>query len=179
MTIWKALDLWKEIMRKLLLLDADVIMDLHTLGLFGKINKSYDICLTRAVFEEAIYYKKGEKKIDIKIKNATIIDDVDLESLRKIQREAKEARLGIDPGESMSIAYLFQTKEKIIFCSCDKAAIKLISYMKLEKKSISLEKALRSAGYHGRKLYPRHLEKTFKATVKEGKALRIQFKKLV
>ena len=62
MTIWKALDLWKEIMRKLLLLDADVIMDLHTLGLFGKIKKSYDICLTRAVFEEAIYTRKAEKR---------------------------------------------------------------------------------------------------------------------
>jgi len=93
MTTWKALGLWKEIMRKLLLLDADVIIDLHTLGLFGKIRKAYDICLTRAVFEEAIYYKKGGKKIDINIKNASIIDDVDLESLRKVQREAKEARL--------------------------------------------------------------------------------------
>ena len=38
---------------------------------------------------------------------------------------------------------------------------------------VSLEKALRSAGYHGKKLYPRHLEKTFKAVVKEGKALSV------
>ena len=177
MTIWKAWGLWKEIMRKLLLLDADVIIDLHTLGLFGKIRKAYDICLTRAVFEEAIYYKKGGKKIDINIKNATIIDDVDLESLRKVQRVAKEARLGIDPGESTSIAYLIQTDEQITFCSCDKAAIKLISYMELEQQSISLEKVLRNAGYHEKDLYPRHLEKTFKVAVKEGKTLRIQFKK--
>ena len=32
-------------MRKLLLLDADVIIDLHSLGLFGKIRKTYDIFL--------------------------------------------------------------------------------------------------------------------------------------
>jgi len=179
MTIWKAWGLWKEIMRKLLLLDADVIIDLHTLGLFGKIKKAYAICLTRVVFEEARYYKKGGKKIDINIKNATIIDDVDLKSLRKVQREAKEARLGIDPGESMSIAYLIQTEEEIIFCTCDKAAIKLISYMELEQQSISMEKVLRNAGYHEKNLYPRHLEKTFKAVVNEGKTLRIQFKKLV
>ena len=51
--------------------------------------------------------------------------------------------------------------------------------MELEEKSISLEKALRSVEYHGKKLYPRHLEKTFKAAINEGKALRIQFKKLV
>jgi len=98
-------------MRKLLLLDADVIMDLHTLGLFGKIKKAYNICLTRAVLEEA--------------------------------------RLGIDPGESTSIAYLIQTDEQ------------------------------RNAGYHEKNLYPRHLEKTFKAAVNEGKTLRIQFKRLI
>jgi len=51
--------------------------------------------------------------------------------------------------------------------------------MELERKSISLEKALRSAGYHGKRLYVRHLEKTFKAYVKEGKTLKIQFKRLV
>jgi len=41
------------------------------------------------------------------------------------------------------------------------------------RESISLEKALRNAGYHGKKTYPRHLEKTFKAAVKEGKALSV------
>lgn len=165
-------------MRKLLLLDADVVIDLHSLDLFEKIKKAYDICLTRNVFEEARYYKKSGAKIGIDIKAVTVIDDVDLESLRKVQRKAKEARLGIDPGETTSIAYLIQT-EKITFCSCDQAAIKLVSFMELEEKSISLEKALRSARYHGKKLYPRHLEKTFRAAINEGKTLRIQFKKLV
>ncbi len=166
-------------MKRLLLLDADVIIDLHTLGLFGKISKAYNICLTRDVFEEARYYKKDGTKIDIDIKNVVIIKNVDLESLRKVQREVKEARLGIDPGESTSIAYINQTEERMTFCSCDKAAIKLISYMELEQKTISLEKALRDIGYHKRNLYPRHYEKTFKICIKEGKALRIQFKKLV
>jgi len=50
--------------------------------------------------------------------------------------------------------------------------------MELEQKSISLEKALQNAGYHEKNFYLRHLEKTFKAYVKEGKTLRIQLKKL-
>lgn len=170
-------DLVKRIMRKLLLLDADVVIDLHTLSLFGKINKAYDICLTRTVFEEARYYKKDRAKIKIDIKDAAIIDDVDIEYLKKVQREASESRLGIDPGESASIAYLIQI-EKLIFCTCDQAAIKLVSYMELEQRAISLEKALRSTGYNERNLYPRHHEKTFRKCVKEGKTLRIQFKKL-
>ena len=56
MTIWLMRDLEKETMRKLLLLDADVIIDLYTLGLFEKINKAFDIWLTRNVLEEARYY---------------------------------------------------------------------------------------------------------------------------
>jgi hypothetical protein len=79
-------------MKKLLLLDADVVIDLHSLGLFEKICKSYRVFVTREVLNEAKYYKK--------------------------------------------------------------------------------------VGYHS-KLYPRHLESTFKASIKEGKTLRIHFKRLI
>ena len=167
-------------MKRLLLLDADVVIDLHSLGLFEKIYRAYDVYVTQEVYEEVTYFKKGGSKNPINIADKVIvIKDVDLEGLEKVKKEAKEARLEIDPGELTSIAYINQTEEKMIFCSCDKAAIKLVSYMELEQKSISLEKALRDIGYHKRNLYPRHLEKTFKAAVKEGKTLRIQFKKLV
>jgi hypothetical protein len=44
---------------------------------------------------------------------------------------------------------------------------------------INLEKALRGAGYHEKRLYSRHLEKNCKKYIKQGKAFRIQFKKLV
>ena len=167
-------------MKRLLLLDADVVIDLHSLSLFEKICRAYDVYVTQEVYEEATYFKKGGSKNPINIADKVIvIKDVDLESLRKVQREVKEARLGIDPGESTSIAYISQTEGRMTFCTCDKAAIKLISYMELEQKTISLERALRDIGYHKRNLYPRHLEKTFKAAVNEGKALRIQYKKLV
>ena len=164
-------------MRKLLLLDADVVMDLHTLGLFERIKKAYDVCVTRVVFEEARYYKKDGIKHKIEIENLAIIEDIDPEILKSVQREAREARLGVDPGESTSIAYLIQTEIDITFCTCDQAAIKLIAYMELERKAVSLEKALRTTGYQRKNLYPRHFEKTFRSAVKEGKSLRIQFKK--
>jgi len=69
-----------------------------------------------------------------------------------VKSEAKEARLGIDPGESTSIVYLMQAEQEITFCTCDQAAIKLIAYMELEQKSISLEKVLRTAGYYEKRL---------------------------
>ena len=167
-------------MKRLLLLDADVVIDLYSLGLFEKICRAYDVYVAQEVYEEATYFKKGGSKNPINIADKVIvIKDVELEGLEKVEKEAKEARLVIDPGESTSIAYINQAEERMSFCSCDKAAIKLISYMELEQKSISLEKALKTTGYHGKKLYPRHLERTFKAAVNEEKTLRIQFKKLV
>ena len=94
-------------MKKLLLLDADVVIDLHSLGLFDKINKSYSIFITQEVLREAKYYKKRNRKIPIQIgKKVTVIEDVRVEYLSKVQSEAKEARLAIDTGESTSIAFM-------------------------------------------------------------------------
>ena len=180
MNILPKQDLWKRIMKKLLLLDADVIMDLHTLGLFEKITKTYEVSVVRTVVGEAQYFKRGGKthKIDIN-DSVMVIDNVDIESLMRVRNEAKEACLGIDPGELESIAYLSTTEEKVMFCTCDKAAMKLISYMELEAKSISVEKAVKGAGHHKKNLYPRHFEKMFKECIEDGKARRVQFKKLI
>ena len=166
-------------MKKLLLLDADVVIDLHSLGLFEKICKSYRVFVTREVLNEAKYYKKGNRKIPIQIgKKVIVIEDVRVEHLEKVQNEAKEARLALDMGESTSIASILQGEKDIYLCLCDKAASRLMSFMDLEKRAISFEKALKDVGYHS-KLYPRHLESTFKASIKEGKTLRIHFKKLI
>jgi predicted nucleic acid-binding protein len=165
-------------MKKLLLLDADVVIDLHSLGLFEKMSKSYNLFVTREVLEEAKFYRKRNQKIPIKIREkVTLIDDIKVECLAEVRKEAREARLAIDSGESTSIAYILQSERDMNLCLCDKAAIKLMAYMNLEQNAISVEKILKNAGQHT-KLYPRHFESTYKACIKEGKALRIMLKKL-
>jgi len=82
MTILSKQDLWKRTMKKLLLLDADVIMDLHTLGLFEKFIKAYEMSVTRTVLGETKYFKKDGQGQEIYISDAvTIIDNVDIDSL--------------------------------------------------------------------------------------------------
>ncbi len=172
--------MWKSTMRKLVLLDADVIIDLHSLQLFDAVTKSYDVYVARTVLREARYYpyKNQVYPIDIKDK-VTVVDVLDEQSLLKVMLEAREAFLGIDPGEAESIAYLCTSEKNILFCTCDHSAIQLISCLDLEHKSISLEKALQGIGQHSKNLYPRHREKVFKDNIKEGKVLRIQYKKPV
>ena len=166
-------------MKKLLLLDADVVIDLHTLGLFDRINKGFEIQITKTVLDEASYFKSGGARTKIDIRNrVTVIENVAVEHLQTVRNEAKEARLGIDPGEMEAIACLIQEHEGLIFCTCDQAAIKLLAFMNLEERSVSIEKALRSTGYQKKNLYPRHWEKTFTECIREGKTLRILLKKL-
>jgi hypothetical protein len=166
-------------MKKLLLLDADVVIDLHTLGLFDRINKGFEIHITKTVLDEALYFKSGGARTKIDIRNrVTVIENVAVEHLQKVRNEAKEARLGIDPGEMEAIACLMQEDEGLIFCTCDQAAIKLLAFMNLEERSVSFEKALRSTGYQKKNLYPRHWEKKFTECIREGKTLRILLKNL-
>ena len=154
-------------MKKLLLLDADVVIDLHSLGLFEKLSKSYDLFVTQEVFEEAKFYKKRNQKIPIKMRDrVTVIDDIKVECLQEVRKEAREARLAIDPGESTSIAYILQSERDMTLCLCDKAAIKLMAYMNLEQNAASVETTLKNAGHH-LKLYPRHLESTYKTCIKK------------
>ncbi|MBW2075657.1 MAG: hypothetical protein JRI58_13085 [Deltaproteobacteria bacterium] len=113
---------------------------------------------------------KGMSKYQsISGRRSAIIEDVSVECLAIVQREVREARLAIQSGEATSIAYILQGEEDITFCLCDKA---------LDKKSISVEEAVREAGHHTR-LLPRHRESEFRACIKEGKVLRIQLKNLI
>lgn len=166
-------------MKKLVLLDADVIIDLHTLGLFDALAKGYDVYVARTVFQEARYYPCYGKMHRIEIKDkVTVVDALDETALLKVKREAHEALLGIDPGETESIAYICTTEREILFCTCDKSAIRLVSYMGLEQNSISVEKALRGIGRTIKHLHVKHSEKHFQENLKTGQVLKIQYKKL-
>jgi len=165
-------------MKKLLLLDADVVIDLHTLGIFERVSKAYKVSLTEKVFSEAKFYPRGNQNFPIRLKGKVrVIRDIQTKYLRVVNDEEREARLRIGPGEATSIAYLLQSSEEVIFCTCDKTAMRLISFMNLEEKAISLEKALKDIGYSGR-LFSRHREEEFKKEISEGKTLRIWYKNL-
>lgn len=160
-------------MTKLLLLDADVLIDLNSLDLFEKICRNYEVCITKTVYDEARYFKKAGARYAIKLPDEVeIIEDINIKSLLKVERNAKGIMLQIDPGEASSIACLMDAENDIFFCTCDKAAITLISYMDLDAKCVSLESALKKIGIK-KNLYPRHLDVNFKKCIKQGKELRI------
>ncbi|MCG2740568.1 MAG: hypothetical protein L6300_10080, partial [Syntrophaceae bacterium] len=73
-------------MKKLLLLDADVVIDLHTIGLFDRISKGYEIHITKTVLDEALYFKSGGTRIKINIRDrVTVIENVAVAHLQTVR----------------------------------------------------------------------------------------------
>ena len=102
-------------MKKLLLLDADVVIDLHSLGLFEKLSKSYDLFVTQEVFEEAKFYKKRNQKILIKIRDrVTVIDDIKVECLQEVRKEAREEKESADRYVSFAMMFICAALAAII-----------------------------------------------------------------
>lgn len=54
-------------MKRSLLLDADVVIDLYTLDLIGKMAGSYELKATSEVFCEARFFRRGEERIPINL----------------------------------------------------------------------------------------------------------------
>lgn len=52
-------------MKRSLLLDADVVIDLYTLDLIRKMARSYDLKATSEVLREAKFFRRGEERITI------------------------------------------------------------------------------------------------------------------
>ena len=93
-------------MKKLLLLDADVIIDLHTLDLFERILRTYDVYVTRTVLKEARFFKRAGRREQIDITDVVTVVHVTPERLNVIRIEALLAQRGIDAGEMEAMAYL-------------------------------------------------------------------------
>jgi hypothetical protein len=164
-------------MKRSLLLDADVIIDLYSLNLIDALARSYDLKATSTVFYiEAEYYLRGGIRHQIMpTGRITLTDSFNPGYLNTVREAAKQAQLALDDGELESIAYLLFDDGGIKFCTCDKAAIRLSAFMGLEQRLISLQEAFRQRGGHRLcGLLPRHTERAFQAEIKQGKALRVR-----
>lgn len=140
-------------MERLLLLDSDVIIDLHSSKLWNGVEKSYGVCVASSVLHEVLHYKDGDgNKIPldlIEYANANKIKELSAspEDLRDLIIKLQPSRIGLDPGESESIAIIAKEKDdKLKFCVIDKAAIQAIAFLDLGSRAMSVEEALVNIG---------------------------------
>jgi hypothetical protein len=79
----------------------------------------------------------------------------------------------IHDGEKEALC-LMKSRGGLVFCTCDKMAIKALSILDLAGRGISFEYLLRQSGLTKKNLEQKHTESWFQRFLKEGSIMKIQ-----
>ena len=138
---------------KLLLLDANIVIQLFELGLWDKVVSQCEILLSRIVAEqEATYFECGDhqERIDLDTDVAQgcirIVDvtPCDLAVFKGKFDPTYFERL--DPGETESLVYLECSADPCLICSADTIVFKVMAILGRSDQAISLEEILSKVG---------------------------------
>jgi len=163
----------------IVLLDADVIIDLHRYKIWEHIVSKNKIIIPSTVLRREVYFYEDESGIKQSI---DLISEVG-ESISEVSVSAKELNEfrnkferfieeELDPGEKEALKIL-NDRGDCKFCTCDKVAIKVTALLGKKEQGLSFENLLRKSGLTKRLEY-RHTEKYFKKHLEEGSILHIQ-----
>jgi hypothetical protein len=143
---------------KLLLLDANVAIEISRQGLWDQMVARCDIHLAQTVLDEAQFYddEQGDRHyIDLlpylSAKAIAVFD------LTPSQMDGFRAQFDpvyfekLDPGETESLAYLLDESEECRICSADKIIYRVLGCLGRPDQGVSLDEVLGQIGL-GRKL---------------------------
>jgi len=171
-------------MECLLLLDADVIINLNSLNLWNGVVKSNEVYVGSTVARiEVTHYPDSQRQpiplnLTSQIDTGTIKEiSASAQDLKTLTDRLRPSKIGLDPGELESIAVIAENKlESLKVCVIDKSAIMALSYLDLEGKAISAEEVLINGGMLQRGKNPPHPEfskKRFDYWITQGKLILI------
>jgi hypothetical protein len=143
---------------RLLLLDANIVIEISRHGLWDQIIARCDIHLARTVVDEAHFYPDAngdQQPIDLTTHinaNAITVFDLKPSDLAGLRAQFDAGYFEkLDPGETESLAYLLQQGEACQICSADKIVYRVLGNMHRAEQGVSLEEVLNQIGL-GRKL---------------------------
>jgi hypothetical protein len=160
----------------LLLLDANVVIKLHELGLWTHVVQRHNVFMTATVLDEARYYRDGE--LDVPIELATQIQQrqltvVEMDSAvfaRFKDRFSPGYFERLDPGEGEALAFLDSSAEPFLLCSSDAIVFRTLALLNRSEQGLSLEETLSGAGL-SRKDLPWQFTRRFREVeMKRGRA---------
>jgi len=146
----------RTIRARLVLLDADVIIELFRQGIWDALVSKVQVFVTPTVVKEVRFYPdpaSGQRRrVDLQsyVDDSRIhLLDAEAESL-DATRDACGKCLAIHPGELYSLAALKAADNACKFCTADKAAIQALVLLDMTDRAVSMERMLGDAGV-GRK----------------------------
>jgi hypothetical protein len=159
-------------------LDADVIIDLHRLNLWESLTKNNKILVSSIVVCREVYHyddAAGKRHvIDLSKEAGKSFFKISatIEQLSTITKEFEGLfEIDLHAGEKEALAIL-TTKKDMLFCTCDKAAMRALGFLGISHKGISFEKLLSRSGIK-KKLEIKHSERQFSQFTQEGVSLRL------
>lgn len=165
---------------KLLLLDANVVIEAHRLGAWTEICDQYEIGLPSIIVSEARYFESEEGggsihlQDEIKAGTIAVFEGTVAEISAAFSNISDAFLAGIDAGEAEAIALLFGDCSDHRFCTGDVNAIQLMGMLSLEANAISFERLAHGLKSKGKlKVQAHFTEKTFKHHLGVGKGRRI------
>jgi len=128
---------------RLLLLDANIVIYLHELGLWDTFIQQCSVTLTQTVVDEVLSYDLGPDIRDRKIQCV----EVPLATVAKFIKKYGPVYLEkLDPGEAESLAFLMDSQEQWLISSGDEIVFKVLGLEGRVEQGISLEEILNKIG---------------------------------
>ncbi len=166
----------------LVLLDADVIIELHKVGAWEGLLTAYDVKVSEIIARQEVqfYYDSTGKRVytnlkaDEKAGRIQIFSSTAVEISDTLDIFDQKMRDGLHTGEIEAITILRTSSEskELHFCSGDKKACEAIGLLGLSEYGISLEMLLRRAGLT-KPIRSHFSEKRFRTIVQKASADRI------
>ena len=143
---------------RLLLLDANVVIEISRQGLWDQMTAKCEIHLAQTVLDEAQFYdddQGGRHYIDLRPYISA--ESIAVFDLTPSQMDGFLARFDpvyfekLDPGETESLAYLLDQSDECMICSADKIVYRVLGCLGRPYQGVSLDEVLGQVGL-GRKL---------------------------
>jgi hypothetical protein len=167
----------------IVLLDADVIIDLHRFGVWEQIIKKNRIIIPSTILRQEVYFFEDDhgrrhnidllKDAGIKFQEVSIEATTIREFIKQFERNIQEE---LHPGELEALS-IIQNEKDYRFCTSDKVAIKALALVGSSTQGISYEELLKTSGLT-KKLERKHTDTYFKNYLREGSIMRIQSGKI-
>lgn len=173
-------------MKSLLLLDADIVIDLHKIGLWKAVISQYKVHLPSTIIGEIKHYWKGDERVAIdltpEINSGEVVevsvDPIDQKKVFDLLVSKKVDAIHDGEREALSFIY-FHNDETFRIALKDHAAIRAAVVLDIIDKAMSVESMLKEAGVLRQKFQlPYELtEKRFSKFKTEGAFLSLDAEK--
>ena len=163
-------------MSKLLILDANVIIEAHRHNYWRALTARYQLHIPKTIICESRYFTDNyNQKITIdlsaELASGKIIEiEATPNEMAKLSQNFKATFIeSIDDGEREALAILYSRSDaKLLFCTGDMRAIISLAVMELSHCGISLEQVLKQSGLKSIAIAAHFSEKSFQRHLGQG-----------